>query len=224
MSHASQTPSFTTERAFLLRRLHSLTGIVPLGGFLLFHFFENASVRQGAEAFDETVLKISQMPYLPILEIGTLIIPLLFHALYGLFIRTPSRPNVGSYGYSRNWAYFMQRVTGVIAFAFITYHVISTRLWSVVVKGSHITFADMHDYLSDPLILLFYALGIVAVAFHFANGIWSFSITWGIVTTESAQKRLARLTLLIFVALSVVGLDIAWTFSTKTSFLAALGV
>ena len=89
----------SSETSFILRRLHSLTGIIPLGGFLLFHFFENASARRGAEAFDEAVVKISQLPYLYVLEFGLLLGPLLFHALYGLLVRTPSRPNTLNYRY-----------------------------------------------------------------------------------------------------------------------------
>ncbi len=212
------------ETSFLLRRIHSLTGIIPLGAFLLFHFFENASVRHGAEAFNEVVIKISSMPYIYAIEVGGLLLPILFHAVYGLFIRTPSKPNVVRYGFWRNWAYFLQRLTGVIAFAFIFYHIITTRGWALFVKGEHLTYADMHAQLSDPSLLLFYALGIVAVTFHFANGLWSFAITWGLVTTEAAQKRLGILTLFIFVILAVVGLDIAWTFSTEKSFLAILGL
>ena len=212
------------ESSFLLRRLHSLTGIVPLGGFLLFHFFENASARRGPEAFNQTVEEIGKMPYLYAIEISVLLLPILFHAVYGLFIRTPSQPNVVSYGYWRNWAYFLQRFTGAVAFAFIGFHVVSTRGWAVFVKGAPITFEDMHQYLSDPALFLFYAVGILSVTFHFANGLWSFCLTWGLVTTHEAQKRVAVLSLFVFLVLAVVGLDIAWTFSTNHSFLAILGL
>jgi len=34
--------------SFLLRRLHSLTGIVPIGAFLLEHFLSNAEAFKGA--------------------------------------------------------------------------------------------------------------------------------------------------------------------------------
>lgn len=211
------------ERHFLLRRLHSLTGIVPLGAFLLFHFFENASARRGPEAFDSTVLEISKMPYIYAAEIALLIAPLLFHALYGLFIRTPSRPNVVSYPFARNWSYFFQRVSGIIAFAYISYHVWTTRVWSIFIKGAPITFSDMHEQFASPLVVALYALGILAVAFHFTNGIWSFCITWGIVVNREAQKRLALVTNFAFVALGVVGLDILSAFVTRKSFLSALG-
>ena len=124
------------ERYFLLRRLHSLSGIVPLGGFLLFHFFENASARLGPDAFNETVWKIGQMPYLYAFEVGLLLIPILFHGIFGLLISAQSSPNLKSYPYARNWAYLLQRVSGVVAFAFICFHVVTTRGWSLFVKGT----------------------------------------------------------------------------------------
>ncbi|MBN8549046.1 MAG: succinate dehydrogenase [Deltaproteobacteria bacterium] len=197
---------------FILRRLHSLTGIVPIGGFLLFHFFENASARRGAAAFDKTVEAIGDMPYLYALELGLLAVPILFHAIYGLFITTSSRPNVGGYGYARNWAYFFQRVSGLIAFAYILFHVSTTRIYSLFFKGSAITFADMQAMLSQPIIFAFYILGIIAVVFHFSNGIWSFSVTWGLVRSPEGQKRLAQLTMVIFAILAVVGIDIVSSF------------
>ncbi len=208
---------------FILRRLHSLTGIIPIGGFLLFHFFENASARHGAAAFDQTVTKIAEMPYLFALEIGVLGLPILFHAIYGLFITSSSRPNVGGYGYARNWAYFFQRLTGLIAFAYIFFHVATTRIYALMYKGTPITFADMHSMLSQPWIFAFYIVGILAVTYHFSNGLWSFSITWGLVRSHIGQQRLAALTIVIFLLLSIVGVDIVSAFMWDQGLLARLG-
>lgn len=208
---------------FLFRRLHSLTGLVPIGGFLLFHFFENASARRGPEAFNETVEKIASMPYLYALEIGLLLLPILFHAVFGLFITTSSRPNVVHYPYGRNWAYLLQRLSGIVAFVYIAVHVATTRGWALFVKGDHITFADMQAMLSQPLIMALYVVGIIAVTYHFANGIWSFSITWGLVRTAEAQKRLACASVGIFIVLCAVGLDIVSAFVMKQSILGQLG-
>jgi succinate dehydrogenase / fumarate reductase cytochrome b subunit len=206
-----------------MRRLHSLTGIVPLGGFLLFHFFENASARHGAEAFNKTVLAIGEMPYIYVMEIALLGVPILFHAIYGLFITTSSRPNVASYPHGRNWAYFFQRVSGLIAFAYIFFHVATTRIYSLFYKGSAITFSDMQVMLSQPLIFAFYIVGIIAVTYHFCNGIWSFSITWGIVRSVESQRKLARLTMVMFVVLAAVGVDIASSFLWNQGLLSHLG-
>ena len=210
------------ERHFLLRRLHSLTGIVPIGGFLLFHFFENASARRGAEAFNATVVKISETPYLVALEMSLLILPILFHSIYGLFITASSRPNLQAYPEGRNWAYFFQRLSGLVGFFYIAFHVVTTRVWSAFYKQAPITFADMQLMLGEPLFMAVYILGIVAITYHFANGLWSFSITWGLVTSRLAQQRLACLTQVFFVILCVVGLDIVSAFKVENGFLAAI--
>jgi len=205
------------DRYFVLRRLHSLSGVIPLGAFLFFHFFENASARNGPAAFNETVYKISRLPYLYLLEVLVLALPLLFHGIFGLYITAGAKLNVASYPYARNWAYFLQRLSGVLAFAYIAYHVATTRLWSLFLKGQAFTYADLQADLTSPYVLAFYILGIVAVTYHFSNGLWSFSITWGLVRAAEAQKRLALLTNLIFVVLCLMGLDILSAFIYERS-------
>ena len=39
-----------TDRSFLWRRLHSLSGVAPIGGFLIYHIYENMTALRGAEA------------------------------------------------------------------------------------------------------------------------------------------------------------------------------
>src|SRR4051812_14492872 len=105
----------------MLRKLHSLTGVLPVGGFLCFHLFENSRALQGQAQFDEAVAGIGHMPFLPVLE-TIILAPLLFHALYGVKLALEAKHNVGRYTYSRNWMYTAQRVTGLLAFVFIGFH------------------------------------------------------------------------------------------------------
>lgn len=214
----------SADRSFLLRRLHSLTGILPLGGFLCFHFFENASARRGAAAFDETVHKIASMPYLVVAEWLLLLLPLIFHAVYGIYITRASRPVVGQYTHARNFAYIAQRITGIIAFFYIAYHVTTTRFWALFVKGSEITYADMAAKLAVPWVFVGYLIGILSVVYHFSNGLWSFSITWGLVRSDEGQKRLAQVSFMVFLVLSVVGVDILSAFVFERSFLSSFGI
>src|SRR5689334_17373584 len=115
------------QRDFHLRRLHSLTGVFPIGAYLLAHIFlENAFVLGGGARFDQLVRLIASFPPPVLLGIEVLFIwtPLLFHSAYG-FVRVrdaelenPLRTDqVGAYLYT------LQRLTGVIAFVFIAYHV-----------------------------------------------------------------------------------------------------
>ncbi|CAG0955846.1 partial Succinate dehydrogenase cytochrome b558 subunit, partial [Gammaproteobacteria bacterium] len=94
-------PSFIEKNHFLLRRLHSLTGIVPIGVFLIAHLLTNSSVVWGGAAlregmheapfadrgiayFQEEVAWINtQVPHLLLIEI-TLWVSLAFHAILGI--------------------------------------------------------------------------------------------------------------------------------------------
>ena len=104
---------------FLLRKLHQLTGIVPLGLFFLVHMYTNSTAMSGAKAFNEHVQGIHDIPYLLFVEILGIFLPLLFHSVYGIFISAEARVNISGYGYSRNWFYVFQRVTGIFLFFFL---------------------------------------------------------------------------------------------------------
>ncbi|MFN2598652.1 MAG: succinate dehydrogenase, partial [Pyrinomonadaceae bacterium] len=96
-------------RTFLLRKLHQLTGIVPLGVFLLEHFYTNSKALTGANDFNNAVRDLQSIPYIIFVEIIGIFIPLIYHAVYGLFITWEARPNNLHYPYPRNWFYTIQR-------------------------------------------------------------------------------------------------------------------
>src|SRR5215207_9048255 len=110
---------------FLLRKLHQITGIVPLGAFFLVHMYTNSTSMSGAEVFNEHVQDIHHIPYLLFVETFGIFLPLLFHSVYGVIISAETRPNVITYGYGRNWFYFFQRVTGIFLFFFILFHLLN---------------------------------------------------------------------------------------------------
>ncbi len=112
---------------FVLRKLHQLTGIMPLGFFLLEHFYTNSKALNGPADFNNAVRDLQSIPYILFVEIGGIFIPLIYHAVYGLVITAEARPNNLNYPYPRNWFYTIQRVTGIILFFFITFHVLNFR-------------------------------------------------------------------------------------------------
>src|ERR1051326_5020777 len=65
--------------SFLLRRLHSLSGIVPIGAFLLEHFISNAFATNGPWAYRDQVKFLTGLPFVLVLEIVGIYIPLLYH-------------------------------------------------------------------------------------------------------------------------------------------------
>src|ERR1700756_3357065 len=118
--------------SFLLRRLHSLSGIVPIGAFLVEHFISNAFATNGPHAYNEQVRFLTSLPFVPWLEFFGIFLPILFHSLYGFYIWWRGDSNVGpSYPWMGNWMYTAQRWTGIIAFIYMGYHVYTMRFSGV---------------------------------------------------------------------------------------------
>jgi succinate dehydrogenase/fumarate reductase cytochrome b subunit (b558 family) len=217
-----------SHRPYLLRKLHSLSGVVPVGVFLVFHLWENARALQGQEQYEESVAGINHLPFLPVLEWGLIIVPLLFHAVYGVKLAFEGRPNVGKYTYSRNWMYFLQRVTGVLAFAFILFHLYEYWWQKLVGKMApeqfYAALCQNMTYAVGPVpvVGLVYAFGIAASVFHFANGLSGFCFSWGITTSRRAQQYAATVFGVLGVALLVLGLTTVSYFATGSRFPAVL--
>jgi succinate dehydrogenase / fumarate reductase cytochrome b subunit len=178
------------QTSFWARRIHSLSGVVPIGAFLLEHMFENSYSTQGPAAYNEMVMKIQTLPYVLWMEVFIIFLPILFHAVYGVWIATQARYNVAQYPFFRNWMFMLQRVTGIILFFYIGMHVYETRFQVFFDESikSHF-FEYMRDHVfSNPAYVGLYVVGILSAAFHFANGLWTFGIVWGITAGRQAQR------------------------------------
>jgi succinate dehydrogenase / fumarate reductase, cytochrome b subunit len=194
------------ETHFWLRRLHSLSGVIPIGGFLAFHFYENFTATRGAEAYNETARHLQEMPFALLLEIGVIAVPIFFHGIYGLFVTAESRPNPITNLFLRNALYSLQRITGVVVFAFILFHLWTTRLVQLDDHHALDLFHLVQSTVANPWLYAFYVAGILSATFHLANGLWSFAIVWGITVGPRAQRRVAAVSAVVFVVLSVIGL------------------
>lgn len=193
------------DRHFWLRRIHSLSGIVPIGGFLAFHLFENYTARHGADAYNASARTLQQLPFAVAMEVLIIIVPILFHGIYGLFITSTAQPNPISNVYVRNAMYFLQRVTGVIVFAFILFHLWTTRLVQIQDHESLDLFRQVQAAVANPWIYAFYLAGILSATFHLSNGVWSFSIVWGLTIGPRAQRRMLYVSAAVFLLLSYIG-------------------
>ncbi|MFC4409855.1 succinate dehydrogenase cytochrome b558 subunit [Chungangia koreensis] len=193
------------ESEFYWRRLHSLLGIIPVGLFLTQHLVINHFATQGEEAFNTASNFMGNLPFVLFLEWFVIYIPLMFHAFYGVYIAFTSSNNVKKYGTFRNWMYVLQRFTGVFLVIFIAWHIYETR-WQKAIGAAEVDFNMMVNILENPWMLAFYILGVVSATFHLANGIWSFLVSWGITHSPRSQQVTTYVTLIIFVALSVIGI------------------
>jgi succinate dehydrogenase (or fumarate reductase) cytochrome b subunit, b558 family len=206
-------------RTFVLRKLHQLSGIVPLGLFLLEHFYTNSKALDGAAHFNDAVKDLQAIPYILFVEIGGIFIPLIYHAVYGLVITIEARPNNLNYPYPRNWFYLIQRITGVILFLFIAFHVLNFR-FGMIPNLNTISVAHRPDLAFDIVsrefrivpIFIVYLIGITATVWHFANGIWLFAVDWGIAIGERAQRLTGYACIAFGAVLLAVGINAAIAF------------
>lgn len=125
-------------KAFIWRRLHSLTGFW-LVGFLILHLLANSQaalwVGDDASGFVKTVNGIHDLPYLYAIEIAFIAIPFLIHSIWGIeYLFTSKFNSYKSDGttpsleeYPRNHAYTWQRITSWILLVGIAAHVIHMR-------------------------------------------------------------------------------------------------
>ena len=190
MSTASGAVSTSSsDYSFLLRKLHSLSGVVPVGAFLVQHVYAQVLALKGPEAYNQHVAFLVSLPFLVTVETLFIFLPILYHGGYGIYIWYRGESNVTDYPWVGNWLYFWQRVSGIIAFVYIGYH-----LWEQRFTGVHLAthpelaYGKVHDVLQNPLILAFYAVGMIASCFHFGYGLWLFGCKWGITMGPRSQK------------------------------------
>ncbi len=221
-SHAESTGSFFQRHEFLIRRLHSLSGLVPVGAYMCVHLITNSSLLSGTEVFQNAVFAIHSIPFLPVVEWLFIFLPIIFHAVVGVWIARTGHSNVSSYRLAANRRYTLQRITGYIAFAFIFIHVLHlhgwlhAEWWLKFVEP--IGFAQFRPYNAASSLAnamgslgvvwpIFYAIGVLACVYHLANGIWTAGITWGLWLTPRAQGRATFACTAFGVLLGLAGLS-----------------
>jgi succinate dehydrogenase / fumarate reductase cytochrome b subunit len=197
-------------REFANRKLHSLLGVIPVGIFLTQHLIVNQFATRGATSFDKAAEFMANLPFRYALEIFVIFLPLLYHAVYGLYIAFTAKNNVTSYSYFRNWMFYLQRLTGIITLIFVSWHVWQTRIQAAL--GQEVNYEMMENILSNPGMFVFYAVGVVATIFHFANGLWSFFISWGITVSPRSQRISTYVTMGVFLVLSIVAIRTLFAF------------
>lgn len=127
----------TLPRAFIWRRLHSLTGLW-LVLFLMEHLLTNSQAAlllgENGKGFVRMVNAIHNLPYLQVIELTLLGVPIGLHAFWGIryllmakynsFRTNGSQPFLN---YERNHAYTWQRITSWILLFLLTLHIVKFR-------------------------------------------------------------------------------------------------
>ena len=208
---------------FLLRRLHSLTGIL-FGGYIIVHLLVNATLAEGfregqdSTIYQQQVVKIHALPFLLLVEWTFIYLPILYHTFYGLWLTFAGQPNVAQYPYAKNVFYFFQRLSALLLVAFIFFHVTAMKGWwspGLKFDPTHATETTINHMTASWFIGWFvYPLGILAACYHLANGFWTAAISWGLTISAGAQRRWGW---------ACVGLFVLTFVSGMTALFAALG-
>lgn len=188
------------------RKLHSLLGVIPVGAFLCVHLFINSGAFGGREVFNARAEFMESLPFLLVIESLFIFLPLLYHGIYGLFIAFQAKNNVGRFGFLRNVNFMLQRVTGIFLLIWVTWHVWETRMQVALGYADNTQYFDiMKAIVANPISLSLYVIGLLAATFHFANGLSTFLITWGITIGPRSQKIFGYVSAILFLLVSTLG-------------------
>ncbi len=224
-SNREPNADVSDRRGPLLQRLHSLSGVVPLGAFLLFHLWITSSLGGSRAVYDRQVGFLHGGPLLGLLEVFLVIVPLVYHGAYGI-VRSlqPRDPN---HAYSNDVMVTLQRATGIIVLVFVAAHVWEFRgqTWTHGLAVSSYS-TTLTEHLSStqqgvPFLALGYLAGIAATVFHLVAGMSSFCTTWGFTTTVTARNRARVLFRVVGVLLFVLSAALVVQIATGTRFFPA---
>ncbi len=203
--------SAPVSRSFWLGKLFSLVGILPIGVYVFVHLYHNMGSLSGEAQFNQHLIESRSFPLIVPLTVLVIWIPIVFHGLYGLFVIKKARPNLSQYRYFENLKYVLQRLSGVGLLLFIPAHIYKTRI-ETYFENSSLDFHHMVEALHEPLTLSVYLLGVLGVAFHLANGVWQFSIGWGVAGSQKGMNRILYFSLFLFIVLLGMGYASIWGF------------
>jgi len=189
---------------FLLARVGSLLAIAPLGAWTAVHLWSSLAAFDSPTAWQDAVTAHSSLAsqvLVSILVVG----PLLWHTIWGIIRLARTRPNMDLTPFS-NVRYLLQRLAALGLLAFLGAHLWFAWAQPRFVQGHAETFSDIAQAMRHDLpTIVVYVLGTLAVAYHLANGLWSFAMGWGLAVSKAALAWMERLAVIAFIALLAIG-------------------
>lgn len=205
------------------RHYLALTGYL-LAGFLLLHLAING-LALWPHAFQAAIRRDHALgPFLPVLEVGLVFVPLLIHVALGLRTLARERLEFGvpKHHHGSDLRHWLQRCTAVILLAFLLFHLAVMHRWfagrfvpqDAYQSASQAIWRFWHGWpagsFPNLLFAQFYLCGIVAAAYHAANGMATGAEVLGWVPTPAAQRRLQCAVLCVAPALLLAGMTAWW--------------
>lgn len=188
---ALDLPPAALGRRFLLDRVGSLIGIAPLGLWTTVHLWNNLAALDGAAAWSASVTHHENVTggYAGFVA---LVAFLVWHTVWGLQRLLHASPNAAPH--LGNVRYWLQRLAGIGLLLFLGAHLYLAKLDPLLHTGRPETFNDIAAHMAHHLpTLLVYLLGVLGIAFHLGNGLWSFSFSFGLVSSQRGLRTLTWL-------------------------------
>ena len=204
------------------RRLHSLTGTLPVGAFLLVHLWTNSRALAGVDAYDRSSVAAAT-PFFVFLEVVTLHVPLAYHAVYGLvLVMTARERSVGLE--AKSLARVVDRASSVATLAFIVYHLWQFRIPVALGRMRPSDYfpalcntLSSTTYLGIPLAASLYLVGLAATSYHFAYGLAGLPATWGMRVPERLNRWTLGASVTMGIIVFLVGASTVLYFATGST-------
>ena len=191
-------------RGFLLTRLGSLFAILPLGVWTTNHLWNQLAAYNSPQAWEASVTGHASNATTA-LTFAFVMVPLLWHSVWGITRMFRSRPAVSKRGFS-NLRYLLQRLSAVGLLLFLGAHLYLAWFEPRFIQGRPEPFLEIaHEMHFHTPTLLVYLLGVLGIAYHLANGVWSFCMGWGVTVSKSGLAWMERVSLLFFALLLAIG-------------------
>jgi succinate dehydrogenase / fumarate reductase cytochrome b subunit len=176
----------------ILRKLHSFTGLFPLGAYLLFHAYEQLAVRAGRTA---EILRLDRTTYAP-LEVTCVLLPLLLHAALGVRLSRLSARRLAlaedaSFPYASPAFVRLQVWSGIVSACFLLWHVAGVWLPRVVAARPAAGYGAMVDQVATLPMAALYVIGTSAVCVHFAQGLSAVCLRYQVLKIPPRSARIA---------------------------------
>jgi succinate dehydrogenase / fumarate reductase cytochrome b subunit len=198
---AEATAARRIDGSFLRARMGSLLAVVPLSVWTVAHLWHNLSAFKGAAAWQSDVTEYGH-PIAFFASSVVALLPLVLHTIWGIGRLISVKPNNVKYKSFTNFKYALQRLSAIGVMLFLGAHIWLAMLHPRITTGKPEPFAGIaHEMHHHGPTLAVYVLGTLGIAYHLANGLHSFSMGWGIVTSRRALKKLDYGVVAIFLVL-----------------------
>ncbi len=206
----------TASRGGLFPRLGSALALAPLGVWTMWHLWENLYVWAGRDAWAAHVTDVRYGPEGPSYvgnDVASLLVsvvvlgPLVLHTLWGLRRIRMTKPN--GYKFFGNAKFLLQRLSALGLMGFLGAHIFLARIKPMLNETGtgREDFCDHAGHMRHhPPTLAVYTLGVIGIAYHLANGVYTAAFINGLAASAKASRKMQVVSLLLFALLLVFGL------------------